>query len=395
MYVHIDIGTIEVKTINTINVPRNKVNMTTGSRVVFHMGPHKTGSTSIQAAINSQSFKNSLLLDKLVVGNDGPGGMTTKNALVDCFHNEQSCVGDSSNIVMKQMGKALTENLGIIFSSEQFDYTRGYLTEMKHFFHEFTDVQIILTYRRFFEWSLSWYMQSKRNSWEKWLRPKKDGSRQDHKNFATFLASTNLSSYATSMTRYIINPYLFYKDHFNVTLINMHAGNGDSLDNFFCNPVVNTPHTCKLRQRNELHIQNLNQMRGIFEGYDEIAVAAFKARLIDPRRISRTTARKLIRSHQEKILNLTAADFALTCPTQHQLNTLLEVSMKIEREYFPEFFESDQGEIELRKKFDDMVARSQFCSIDTDKVLVDPVWKKLFRSKMREKGQIQWLYGAD
>ncbi|KAL3798923.1 hypothetical protein ACHAWO_013040 [Cyclotella atomus] len=69
--------------------------------------------------------------------------------------------------------------------------------------------------------------------------------------------------------------------------------------------------------------------------------------------------------------------------------------MKIEREYFPEFFESDQGEIELRKKFDDMVARSQFCSIDTDKVLVDPVWKKLFRSKMREKGQIQWLYGAD
>jgi hypothetical protein len=55
--------------------------------------------------------------------------------------------------------------------------------------------------------------------------------------------------------------------------------------------------------------------------------------------------------------------------------------MQIEREYFPDFFESDQGETELRRKFDDMVASSKFCSIDTDKVLVNPVWKKLFRSK--------------
>lgn len=85
----------------------------------------------------------------------------------------------------------------------------------------------------------------------------------------------------------------------------------------------------------------MNKMSGQFERYDEIAMAAFKARLINPRRISRIEARKFIRSHQEKYLNLTAADFTLTCPPQHQLNALLEVTMQIEREYFPDFFESD------------------------------------------------------
>jgi hypothetical protein len=248
---------------------------------------------------------------------------------------------------------------------------------MKHFFREFSEVHIILTYRRFFEWSLGWFMQSKRNGWDKWVHRKMDTDKHfQHPNFVTFLSSTNLSSYATSTARYAINPYMYYKDRFNITLINMQTGNGDSLDNFFCNPVVNTPRTCKLRQRNELQIQNMNKMSGQFEGYDEIAMAAFKA----------------IRSHQEDYLNLTAADFTLTCPPQHHLNALLEVSMRIEREHFPDFFESDQGETELRRKFDDMVASSKFCSIDTDKVLADPVWRKLFRSKMTEKpnSMVKW-----
>jgi hypothetical protein len=239
------VSSTAVKTKHNMQVSRETMNMTTGSLVLFHIGPHKTGSTSIQAAINSQSFQNSLLMDKFVVGNVGPGGMTTKAELVGCFQNEQSCIGDSNNVIMKQMGKALTEDIGIIFSSEQFDYTRGYLNEMKHFFREFSDVQIILTYRRFFEWSISWFMQSKRNGWDKWVHRKMGTGEHYH---------PNLSSYATSTTRYTINPYMYYKDHFNVTLINMHAGNDDSLDNFFCNPVVNTPRTCKLRQLNELQI---------------------------------------------------------------------------------------------------------------------------------------------
>jgi hypothetical protein len=38
----------------------------------------------------------------------------------------------------------------------------------------------------------------------------------------------------------------------------------------------------------------MNKMSGQFERCDEIAMAAFKTRLIDPRRISRLEARKFI-----------------------------------------------------------------------------------------------------
>ena len=344
-------------------------------KVMFHMGVHKTGSTSIQNALNLQAFQDSLMEDNFIVGNVDGSGYGTKSALAKCFKNKQSCSSRSSQTTsafVKRIEEALVGNHNLVLSSEQFDYFRK-AKKIKRFFHEFDDVQVILFYRRFFEWILSMYMQNKRNGWMKsWAR----GDSGNRKNFVTFLASRNISSYVIKEPRYTVSAYKYYKKHFNVSLVNMHAGTGDSLTNFLCSPVLNTPRTCRKRQRNELQVGRSNQVSGR-EVYDEIAMAAYAGGLVDVEKYSRGTARRMIQEHQESYLNRTATDFPLICPPMHQLNELLEVSIKVEREYFPDFFEAEQ-EDKLREKFHKMVSRSQFCSVDTKKVLDDPQWKTYF-----------------
>mmetsp|Transcript_18570 Transcript_18570/g.30399 ORF Transcript_18570/g.30399 Transcript_18570/m.30399 type:complete len:481 (+) Transcript_18570:119-1561(+) len=373
--VNINVTTAKTRPFQETATPNNLEPVRKG-KVMFHMGVHKTGTTSIQHALSLQVFKDSFMEDNFIVGNVDGGGYGTKSALAKCLKNKQSCSSSNSNGHISTFGKrieeALVGNHNLVLSSEQFDYFRP-AKMIKRFFHEFEDVQVILFYRRFFEWGLSMFMQRKRNHWQSWDK----GGSLVHKNFVTFLASENISSYAMKESRYTISTYLYYKKHFNVSLVNMHAGNGDSLTNFLCNPTLNAPNTCRKRQRNELQVEKSNQVKGT-EVYDEIAMAAYAEGLIDAQQYSRDMARSLIQKHQESSLNRTSTNFSFICPSAHQLHELLEVSIKTEREYFPEFFESEQGEAELRKKFHKMVSRSQFCSVDTEEVLADPLWKNYF-----------------
>ena len=183
-------------------------------KVMFHMGVHKTGSTSIQHALNLQEFKDSLMEDNFIVGNVDGTGYGTKSALAKCFKNKQSCSRSSqTSAFVKRIQEALVGNHNLVLSSEQFDYFRK-ATEIKRFFHEFDDVQVILFYRRFFEWILSFYMQNKRNGWMKsWAR----GDSGDRKNFVTFLASKNTSSYVMKESRYTVSAYNYYKNHIEYT----------------------------------------------------------------------------------------------------------------------------------------------------------------------------------
>ena len=134
-------------------------------------------------------------------------GMHTKNALRDCLKGERRC----SSEVKRQMSKAKTENLNLVVSSEQFDYYMP-INGLKYFFQDFSSVQVLIVYRRFFEWALSYYAQNKRRTWFEW-----DPKKGEDKNFVTFIESKNMSSYCNSYNRYSIATYKNYKDHFNVS----------------------------------------------------------------------------------------------------------------------------------------------------------------------------------
>ncbi|KAL7447171.1 hypothetical protein ACHAXM_010539 [Skeletonema potamos] len=359
---YLDNGAPVRKDIQASSPFRSKTN--TG-KVVLHVGPHKTGSTTIQAALNTESYIHSLFVDNYITSQE-IDAVSTKNALKDCFE------GKCSSKMKLQIKKALKENLNVIISSEQFDYYRP-IEDIKHFFREFSSVQILVVYRRFFEWILSNYVQLRRSHWDEWYKNKA----MKRQNFVQFFESTNISS-IYKLDRYSVSAYKDYKKHFNVTLVNMHAASGDVLDNFFCNPMLNATGTCKLRRDKQLQLGQHNVAPSNAVVYDEIAIAACDAKLLNPTKISRKNARKLFKHHQEISLNLTALDIPRRCPSTQKLDELLAVSLEVEREYFPTFFASEQGEKELRKKFQNMVSKLSFCSVDTAKVLADPAWGGVF-----------------
>jgi hypothetical protein len=319
---------------------------------VLHVGPHKTGSTTIQAALNTESYIHSLFVDNYITSQE-IDAVSTKNALKDCFK------GKCSSKIKLQIKTALKKNLNVILSSEQFDYYRP-IKDIKHFFREFSSIQILVVYRRFFEWTLSYYLQSRRRDWDEWAV-------MEHQNFVQFIETTNISS-IYNLDRYSVSAYKNYKEHFNVTWVNMHAATGDILDNFFCNPMLNATNTCKLRRDKQLQLAPHNVALANDDVYDEITIAARDSKLLNPTKISRKNAREMFRHHQEISLNLTTLDIPRRCPSTKKLDELLAVSLQVEREYFPTFFASEQGEKELRRKF----------RYNPEFLLADPAWGGVF-----------------
>jgi len=358
---YLDNGAPVRKDIQASSPFRSKTASSTG-KVVLHVGAHKTGSTTVQAALNTESYIHSLFVDNYITSQE-IDAVSTKNALKDCFE------GKCSSKIKLQIKTALKKNLNVILSSEQFDYYRP-IKDIKHFFREFSSIQILVVYRRFFEWTLSYYLQSRRRDWDEWAV-------MEHQNFVQFIETTNISS-IYNLDRYSVSAYKNYKEHFNVTWVNMHAATGDILDNFFCNPMLNATNTCKLRRDKQLQLAPHNVALANDDVYDEIAIAARDSKLLNPTKISRKNAREMFRHHQEISLNLTALDIPRRCPSTQKLDELLAVSLEVEREYFPTFFASEQGEKELRKKFQNMVSKLSFCSVDTAKVLADPAWGGVF-----------------
>jgi len=340
--------------------------------VILHIGPHKTGSTAIQSALVQDEYRGSLFDDKYIQlferGDINKLGFEMKNVLRKCLKGK--CMKE----VKQQIKRAKNHDLNLIISSEQFDYYRP-IKELKNFFMDFNSIQILVVYRRFFEWIVSWYAQCKRTRWGEWSSRGRDKGNIDS-DFVTFVTSKGVRAWYNDQ-RYSINAYNNYKDHFNISWVNMHEDNGDVLENFFCNGVLNATNTCKLKRERNIQpgVKNISPK---IEPYDEIAMAAMDGGLIDPTNITRNDARIAIQQYQEKNLMLTANDLPKICLPEGTLKELLNVSLEAEREFSPSFFQSLQGEEGLRNKFEAMRANSKFCAVDTIRVLEDPGWRHFF-----------------
>ena len=133
-----------------------------GGRVVIHIGPHKTGSTAIQSSLNSDVYRESLVSDNYILL-PVQHGFTMKKVLKNCFD------GYCPDNVIQQIRKAKKNKLSknIVISSEQFDYYRP-IEKIQSFLDDFRSIQIVVVYRRFYEWLPSQYSQMRRGQWHGW-----------------------------------------------------------------------------------------------------------------------------------------------------------------------------------------------------------------------------------
>lgn len=113
--------------------------------------------------------------------------------------------------------------------------------------------------------------------------------------------------------------------------------------------------------------------------YDMLATAAVQQGCVDLT-LYRVMVANWTRVHHEQVLAKGLRDFALLCPTQEELNTLLQNSKSYEDMMLTEFHAWPQWRRQLEADFETAVQSKKYCSVDTDTVLKDAAWQQFVQS---------------
>ena len=226
---------------------------------VIHVGPHKTGSSSLQISI----FKKKVIKDALkednyrvpifrqgqfaVTDTMRPEEYPAKNhaMFADCLLGSSTmwnifCPPEIANSTMTYfenfVNDAARDGSHILLSSEEFDRHVLDIPKLLSYLepHNY-NIHVVLYYRRFHDWIFSTYNQQMKvargnqvMTFEEWL---------DYK------IEQVMSHYTGSVYERLKSNPSFNGD---VSVVNMHKDitNIDSLEAFFCHHVEQTPHTC-------------------------------------------------------------------------------------------------------------------------------------------------------
>lgn len=270
-------GSSSTSIIRSPSSPRNHTSSNdktaTPSRPVafLHVGPRKTGTTSIQTALFELSKRGVLSQDNYVFLGKPESNITADdqwsfhNYIHECMgliseakKDEEFCQGVQQWIHTKLQEHA-SQGHNLIWSDE--DVLRAvqnqpqYLRELAHLFQDF-EIKVVVGYRLYYEWILSEYyqeqkqgigkhtkhrMQTYRPFWE-WYKSKLDPSQQDAIFFPLDAAA-----------------YHAWKDVFaNMHVFNLHHDTTNAkptkttgttsptsmVDRFICQNIPNLHHTC-------------------------------------------------------------------------------------------------------------------------------------------------------
>lgn len=379
---------------------------------ILHIGPMKTGTTSIQCSLRKLDEDgvlrdhNSTLLEmrKRVVERVGefewlPGcWLQWKNgSMPSCWKKSYEPFLSKSKINTVIISN---EELMKVFSQFR-ENSNDFLRDLSNSLQVAGDYHLVViaTYRRFFEWVVSVHherndvMDSRKPAHRKW--PGKDGGIKIRSVYHMLMDITsrkqNIQSHLYP-NQHVKRAVQFFSDHDNVSfrLINMH--HGDLENNFFCQGLPDEielrKYLCKLTKTTNRNLTCSKKNQAIDSlWYDALAIAAYRKGLLPTKSLRRDVI-KSIANFQRK-LNETKTSFAKLCPLNFTYEALLNESLQQEELLIPYLHEQDTGEdkqmllkkweLEHRKAFEKYVGRYKFCTIDVKTVLKDPKWIDFFK----------------
>ena len=418
---------------------------------ILHIGLHKTATSTIQHAIYNNNEKDedttktiswlqSLLLQnsifpvKIKAAKLCEGEHMKFDASDNCQPTNDHVSKHLTNFV-QDMEYHSKHNHNVIVSNEFLGIIRpggcnhvvwDYLRST--FLHKFDTTIVVVGYRRYFEWVLSYYRQQSYTQFD-----------IANLSFVEVLDATT-ESLAVSRWRarfHSIHPTkaeieLYRNQGFqNIQIFNMHdqTESDDILINFLCGATIATTNTassfqqqqhkgndgkdtddlCDQARKMSLSRQHIQQQEGHrddndhgldspgavvlkqpetvvmnkFE-YDEeyyYLVAGFNEDCWDDDDCS-TRAYKQIKRFNEKKLNQTILDLPRMCFSPAQKDWLLNISLEFEKELLPNWYESRNGKIAHQQKFENFVQQGKFCSLDVRTVLKMPVWSHFLKERL-------------
>ena len=351
---------------------------------IIHMGPHKTGSTSIQHAskkyieqlrqdqyempwaVNREKFR-----EKSTVSRQNQNQVNFATCFIPSTDEERKEWPCDSDLLLSGLDIARRRK-NLFVSAETFDKIDFAGVDMLHsYLSQWDNVMIVISCRRFYSLLASIYNELTKDR----THSHSHGSIIDftiahlkETNYQT-LPSQHVSSLPNLLER--VNTQ-FGMD--NITIINYHMN--DPVEAMFCQTMPNAVHTCNAITQLS-HIAVANPSKDLT--YDNLVYGAIEKGLI-----SITTDHKLseislaARTYQENTLNLTSSDLSHICLPSEVANDLLLVSLDYERKMKKLFPRVLEGMNDLESDFG--ATLSKFCKVDIEKTLSDEGWRNLFQS---------------
>jgi len=342
---------------------------------VLHVGPHKTATTYIQTT--ASKFMKAFHEDNY----DAPRKSSHSKypiahpSFASCFIENSKEVTDfvcKSKFLQYGHDVIAARHRNIFISAEAFDRPEVDIQALKQYLSPWEDVRVVVYYRRFYDWLQSYYNQLTKIS-----------TYDPDKPFKVFVEKMSDPQWMENMyEQYTTSVVERYKKHFNnVIVVNYHDVSIDEeLDvagNFFCNIVPEAAEMCKyMRMRDKDKTKYVNISKD-FLVYEELAKKLHRKGVLHIQNSKDVLkVAKSLERHNE--MREDKADLKMKCLPKDVLEDLLERSLRIEKELFPDFFASPNGEAALRSDFENQ-AKTKLCSIDVKKMLNNLEWQTFFR----------------
>lgn len=357
--------------------------------VILHVGPHKTGTTALQAFIYDMLFVNATMFtednlriptyDELpgVFGKEGVG-LNLPHCMLDKYKASGGGLLSSMCHRMrvafpKFMFDAYNKSQNVLIVAEDFDRAEIDYHRLRFYLRPYKKVKIVVMYRRLQDWLPSFYNQivdhytliygageEKYPSFVQWVEGKYDN----------FLAVHAMA---------VANRFRKYDYIESVEFLNMHevVKKSNLVEYFFCDH-LQTKSTCQaIKDGAKTSKSNI----GTDHDYERLAIKAaldkkLPADMTRPVNIDRLTNKLKAKVEENNLHDKLQRE----CPNQDLLDQILQTEIEQEQSTFPEWFESQGGEEKLRQSFE-VAVKKKFCSFDTDKIfesgMLDPIFAEM------------------
>jgi len=363
--------------LNNISLLENKQRHT--QNAVIHVGPHKTGTTSIQGA--SRTFRKWIKQDKYETP-DRSDETVNFVSFAACFLQDD--MGFSSTHTCDDDFLARGVELGeegknLLISSESFSFPKLNVLVLADYLKPW-DVTIVVYHRRYYDYLYSMYnqMNTIKHYGDNIMKMQRDTKSL----YDTFSDSKWRANYENTHTYKEVSRF---NEHFdNIKVMNYHDKEKDLLEGFYCDAMPDANNVCQIIKAKGPQMDVLKQNKSSSLTYNSIIFAAYREKVIDIQTNDEAAlALQRVQDYQEKTLGLTGDDFVKKCLPQEVLDEILETSLKYEKELLPDFYASPSGEAALRLDFEKK-SQNAFCSVDTDVIFESSEWMDFFKSLQTE-----------
>eukprot|EP00581_Thalassiosira_minuscula_P030199 CAMPEP_0183760358 /NCGR_PEP_ID=MMETSP0739-20130205/7721_1 /TAXON_ID=385413 /ORGANISM="Thalassiosira miniscula, Strain CCMP1093" /LENGTH=458 /DNA_ID=CAMNT_0025998331 /DNA_START=62 /DNA_END=1438 /DNA_ORIENTATION=+ len=358
-------------------------------KAVVHIGPPKTGTTSIQNSIRER--EEELTADNFsMIWKELDRDTVNEFGFVSCFPsnvwlsipNKENFCPESEMAAIQKLGR---EGKNIFLSSEFFSFITD-VAPLANFLKPW-DTTIVYYHRWYHDWLLSNFNQSLKSRFSKQLE-----------NFDQFIDSRgNGEVYVYSYEDYFdhlnendfLGPRESYKSFYryrqyfdNVVVLDYEDENIGVTENMFCHGMGGeASRTCEAEKKNVVpKVSNPTvpmTYLNMAYGANQLGKATYCSREHFDEVV------KKIKYHQESTLGRASSDVPMTCVKRELLQKLLDVSFKHRNEMLPNtpFTDEEEGRV-TQEYWEKMKVKA--CEADIVAIMDKPEWIKFFENLERE-----------